>query len=355
MKGVNAIGQETSMPLRPHDVLTVSLIALACACACNRDQSAPTLDVAPLAAISPRDWSAHPAIVEIDDSREVYALSDPHGGYLALGNLLSGNHLIDSFASDPSRASDARWTGKDAILVVAGDLIDKGPESLGVIDLLRTLEREAPSSGGRVVVTMGNHEAEFFVDPHNHKAASSSPDLPGIDEELTRQGVSPADLARGNDAAGRGRWLLDLPFAVRIKQWFFSHGGNTDGLSLKDLDKRLRKSIDSSGFGDKDITGDKSILEAQEWYGDPNADSIGAHNAAALGVKHIVFGHDPGAFKEHGHILSNHDGSLIKLDVAMGLSVAGAVTSGLMLHVTTKGQDAAEVLDVHGARQPLAL
>jgi hypothetical protein len=40
-----------------------------------------------------------------------------------------------------------------------------------------------------------------------------------------------------------------------------------------------------------------------------NTDSIGRKYADALGVKHIVFGHDPGAFGEHGHILASKDGS----------------------------------------------
>ena len=302
---------------------------------------------------SARDWNAHPAIVQIDTADEIFALSDPHGGYAALGALLQSNHLISGFSSDWKNASSVKWTGGGAILVVAGDLIDKGPESLGVIDLLRAVERQAAATGGRVVVTMGNHEAEFLADPENNKATSTGKDAEGIDRELKARGVDPKELAHGRDAEGRGKWLLSLPFGVRIKKWFFAHSGNTAGDSLPSLEKRLRHSIDNNGYGDKDITGNDSILEAQGWYGNQDKDSTGKKYADALGVNHIVFGHDPGAFGEHGNVRASKDGSLIKIDVMMGLDESGANTGGLLLHVRTKGNDSAEVLDSRGTATPL--
>ncbi|MFT3697327.1 MAG: metallophosphoesterase [Kofleriaceae bacterium] len=273
-----------------------------------------------------RDWSAHPAIVERDDVDEIYAVSDPHGGATQLQALLEANHLIKG----------KTWTGGSAVLVVAGDLIDKGPDSLGVIDLLRGL-------GSHVIVTMGNHEAEFLADPQNKKAAI------GIDVELKDKAAA---VAAASDPDGRGRWLADLPFGVRIKKWFFAHGGNTGGDSIAKLSKRLQDAVDKDGFGAKDITGGDSILEAQNWYADKDT---GSKYADALGVKHIVFGHDPGAFGDKGHILASKDGSLIKIDVMMGLTEKKAVTGGLLLHIKTKGQDSVEILDSSGTATPLKL
>ena len=278
-----------------------------------------------------RDWKAHPAIVEIDDADEIYALSDPHGGAKELAALLEANHLI----------AGTTWKGGSAILVVAGDLIDKGPDSLGVIDLLRKL-------GSHVIVTMGNHEAEFLADPTNKKATSTGDDATGIVTQLTPKKA--ADVASASDPEGRGRWLADLPFGVRIKKWFFAHGGNTNGDSMAALSKRLQAAVDKDGFGAKDITGKDSILEAQNWY---SAGDTGKQYANALGVNHIVFGHDPGAFGEHGHVMVSKDGTLIKLDVEMGLHDKHAVTGGLLLHIKTKGNDSAEILDASGKAKPL--
>ncbi len=321
--------------------------------ACTSATSAPAPAQSSANASPTRDWTRNPSILQIDDAEEVYALSDPHGGYGALGRLLQQNRLIEGFSDDPARIASVRWTGGKAVLVIVGDLIDKGVESLGVIDLLRLLEGQAAAAGGRVVVTLGNHEAEFFADPTNKKARSTGPEANGIDNELRAEGIDPADLARGRDAAGRGEWLLNLPLAARVGDWFFAHAGNTSGDSIAGLEQKLSTAIRTNGYGDKSITGDDSILESQGWYGDVNKDTIGRQYAKALGVEHIAFGHDPGAFGDHGHILASQDRSLVKLDVAMGLVSNGANTGGLLLHVNTKAPESAEVLDASGARDVL--
>jgi hypothetical protein len=299
-----------------------------------------------------RDFSSHPAIIEIDDADHVYALSDAHGGYETLLAVLAANHLIAGPDADPTKV---KWTGGTATLIIAGDLIDKGSKSLEVIDLVRSLETQAPHGGGRVIATMGNHEAEFLLDPMNHKAMSTGPDAVGIDNELSARGIDPQKVAAGKDAEGRGKWLAALPLGVRVKKWFFAHGGNTQQMSIKDLKKKLENSIANNGFGDKDITGKGSILEAQEWYGDYNDSKAGKKEADALGVDHIVFGHDPGAFKEHGKLRQSKNGVLVKIDVAMGLheGSGSGVTPGAILHITTRGQDTVEILDEHGRASAL--
>jgi hypothetical protein len=299
-----------------------------------------------------RNFGDYPAIVEFDDGDHIYALSDAHGGYETLLTLLAGNHLIDQANADPTKP---KWTGGGATLIIAGDLIDKGAKSIEVIDLVRSLESQAPRAGGRVIATMGNHEAEFLLDPKNKKAMSSGQDKDGIDEELAAQSIDPRDVAAGKDAAGRGKWLTSLPLGVRVKKWFFSHGGNTQRLSIKDLRKKLESSLAHNGFGDKDITGADSILEAQSWYGNPKDGSAGQKEADALGVSHIVFGHDPGAFGEHGAIKQSKNGILVKIDLAMGLheGSGSGVSAGALLHVSTKVRDTAEVLDAQGHASPL--
>ncbi len=142
--------------------------------------------------------------------------------------------------------------------------------------------------------------------------------------------------------------MTDLPFGVRIKKWFFSHSGNTQKMSIKDLGKKLENGLDHNGFGDNDITGNESILEAQSWYGNPDDNNAGQKEADALGVSHIVFGHDPGAFGEHGSVRASKNGVLFKIDTAMGIHESSGVGNGYLLHITTRGQDSAEVLDDKG-------
>lgn len=68
----------------------------------------------------------------------LYVVSDVHG-----------------FRDDLERELDAVGFGGDDRLWVLGDLLDRGPDGIGVIDLVMSLQRQAPD---RVHVLMGNHE-----------------------------------------------------------------------------------------------------------------------------------------------------------------------------------------------------
>ena len=91
-------------------------------------------------------------------------------------------------------ARDDRWTGGDQRLWFLGDYVDRGPEGLGVVDLVRRLEVEAGDSGGRVTPLLGNHELQFLAALHFAERAvrPGSPKswlsgwrrFGGVDEEL---------------------------------------------------------------------------------------------------------------------------------------------------------------------------
>jgi len=80
----------------------------------------------------------------------VYAIADLHGDYDQAIAVLRLCGLI---------AADGSWAGGNATLVQTGDLVDRGPDSLKVLELFRTLRRQAAQAGGRVVTLLGNHEA----------------------------------------------------------------------------------------------------------------------------------------------------------------------------------------------------
>jgi hypothetical protein len=68
--------------------------------------------------------------------------------------VLENSGLIDA---------DRRWSGGSATLAVVGDLVDRGPDGIGVIDLLMRLQSEAPASGGCVRVLIGNHDIQLLA------------------------------------------------------------------------------------------------------------------------------------------------------------------------------------------------
>ncbi len=78
-----------------------------------------------------------------------YVIGDVHGHLKKLTKLLRDTHLVDEHHA---------WTGAQAILLFIGDLVDRGPDSIAVIDLVMRLQAEAPQVGGQVACLLGNHE-----------------------------------------------------------------------------------------------------------------------------------------------------------------------------------------------------
>ncbi len=92
---------------------------------------------------------AGPPKAPADQPEAVVAIGDVHGDFDDFVSILQRTGLIDA---------QHRWTGSKTTLVQVGDLLDRGPKPRDVMDLLMSLEKEAPNSGGRVVSLLGNHE-----------------------------------------------------------------------------------------------------------------------------------------------------------------------------------------------------
>jgi hypothetical protein len=289
----------------------------------------------------PRVWTEHPAVVAMDAAPTLYAISDVHGGYERMVTLLGVHHVI---AERPPAPDAVQWTAGPAVLVVTGDIFDKGAAPLEALDLLRALETQAASAGGRVVFTIGNHEGEFLDDPENDKATKDH----GVDEEIRSRGLSPVDIASGKDP--RGVWLRDRPFAAKVGSWFFAHAGNTKGRTVAELEAVLRAGVGANDYHDAEVVGADSILESRGWYeGD---DATASRYAAALGAKHIVFGHQPDALGPRGQIAVAYGGALFRIDCGMSPDVDDS--QGKMLRVRREGTlEIAESIEPDGSIREL--
>jgi hypothetical protein len=282
-----------------------------------------------------RDWGLYPAVVERDTCSEVVAVGDIHGGYKRLVRLLTGAGLIEPTADS---SVGYRWCGGDRILVCTGDMIDKGSQSIQVLALMMDLQTQAPASGGEVIVTVGNHEAEFLADPENRKAVA-------LRRELTRNGIDRYEM-KGTDR-DYGNWLRNLPFAARINDWFFSHSGNTSGKTRAELSDTIRTAIDQGDWGSPVLIGDQSLLSSRRWWSDGLPGVVNEY-LRALGVNHIVFGHTPDAFANRGEIGHEEDGKIFLIDV--GMSPAKNYSSGAVLVIGAEGNEVTAIsLSADGA------
>jgi hypothetical protein len=82
-------------------------------------------------------------------ARRLVAVGDVHGNDEGFVAILRRAGLVDQAN---------HWTGITATFVQTGDVTDRGLGVRAALDLLMTLEREAPRTGGRVAALLGNHE-----------------------------------------------------------------------------------------------------------------------------------------------------------------------------------------------------
>jgi len=325
-----------------------------------------------------RDWKLFPAVVEVPATHQLYAMGDVHGDYDKMVQLLVGTRLI---AGVPATPDAVRWNGGDAVLVCTGDFIDKYNHAISVIALLRALQPEALAAGGRVVITVGNHEAEFL--------AGGGMDKKGADfeDELSSAGLSPSEVAAGRDSGGIGIWLRRLPAAAKVGDWFFCHAGNTGGMTAAQLEEEIETQVTQKGFDCPILVGDNSLLEARlhprpwwDWDGqapslkdesqiaepkhskkeggtDPGEGRLRA-GIEALGVHHLVFGHQPGKIKfadgterEAGAMYEKFDGLVFLIDTGMSRGVDDG--KGAVLKITDDSAHGVAAIYADGAVKTL--
>jgi hypothetical protein len=281
-----------------------------------------------------RNWLRYPPVIATrSNGADIYAVGDAHSDFVRVSSALKAAGLIDD---------KQHWTGGRAILVSTGDMIDKGPRALDVLNLFNELRGEAGSMGGRVIILGGNHEAEFLANPNASKGAEFA-------RQLKAENIDPNEVGR---CEGRvGVFLCTLPFAAKVDDWFFSHAGNSGGRTFEQLGADIQAGVDKDGFKTKELVGDDSVLEARLDKDGPNGKpwlvermpkedekALLASNASALGVNHIVEGHKPsevvfqdGVVRHAGEMFQRF-GLFFLIDTGMSEGVNDS--HGAVLHIS---------------------
>ena len=193
------------------------------------------------------------------------AIGDVHGDSEDFSAILQRVQLIDE---------QRHWTGGNATFVQLGDLIDRGPNSREVLDLMLSLDEQSAKAGGHVVALLGNHEMMNimgdlrYVTPGNYSAFTdgdseqrrqaafqkymdwrkahpqllgelNQPVLPETEAEWMvrhpsgfvehREAFSPNGLY--------GKWLRQRAAIAKIGSVIFLHGGINPDLASVPLDQ----------------------------------------------------------------------------------------------------------------------
>jgi serine/threonine protein phosphatase 1 len=177
-----------------------------------------------------RLFRRRPALPEAAPGERVYAIGDVHGRLDLLRRLLA---TLEADAAGPAPSA--------VRIVFLGDLIDRGPHSRQVLELVRLLQRRDPT---RIVALAGNHEDLLLASVRGDAGAQRAWLRTGGDATLRSYRLDPADFAVLS-AAERGRllrqavgadmlaWLESLPLSWRSGDYFFCHAGVRPGVALK--------------------------------------------------------------------------------------------------------------------------
>ena len=246
----------------------------------------------------------------------LWAISDVHGHRDELERLLVASRL--AVRTGPGLS----WNpaSRRQLLVVAGDLIDGGDDSVGVTLLLERLQREAAESGSAIVVLLGNHEAAFLADPRtaDRKLLDSAAAHAG--ELGLRRRVTPERL----DASPFGEFLRRLPVAAVVGTWLFAHAGC---IQAEEAAGGLRPYLDhlrdAAARGDRSayaaLLDRDSLVACHGWSRAERPRAKMRRRLDALGLSGLVIGHDPEALGIVGTMAVHRDGWLLKLDAGLKL------------------------------------
>lgn len=176
--------------------------------------------------VSNRPARAH----SVPDGRRVYAVGDIHGRLDLLERLL---RMIEQ--------DDSRRGAADTTIVFLGDLVDRGPDSRGVVDRLLALSREPVPTR----FLMGNHEEVFLRAVRGDPRATRFLVRIGGRETVLSYGISEEEyrgLGFEELTALLGErvppehvaFLSSFEKYIEIGDYLFVHAGLRPGIALED-------------------------------------------------------------------------------------------------------------------------
>lgn len=163
--------------------------------------------------------------------KKIAALSDIHGQYDLLIELLQNNNIIDK---------NLNWSFGKGHFVIVGDIFDRGDKVNETLWFIYELEMQAKNAGGRVHYLLGNHEYMVLYN-----------DLRYIHEKynITSKLLNLEYDQLYNDNTIIGRWLRSKSTIVKINDILFTHGGiseefiSQEGFNIDKINNTMRKSI----------------------------------------------------------------------------------------------------------------
>lgn len=222
------------------------------------------------------------APASVPDGMRVYAIGDIHGRLDLFDDLLA---LI---AADEAGRGPAQ-----TVLVLLGDLVDRGPDSAGVVERVRALSAER-----EVRLLLGNHEEVFLAALTGKAEAVRSFCRIGGRETVLSYGTSPEAYEAMDYAEVAERLVASVPGAhhrmldnsedmVVIGDYAFVHAGVRPGIALEeqrrsDLRWIREPFLSSREYHGKTVVHGHTIVPDPEFVGDRIGIDTGAYATGRL-------------------------------------------------------------------------
>lgn len=201
----------------------------------------------------------------------LFVVSDIHGYLDDLRASLSEAGLL---------GPDHTWAGGDAQLWVLGDLLDRGPDGIGVLRLVRSLQQQAPE---QVRVLMGNHEVLALGYKLFPESRFAEVWRVNGGHDADQEGLTDDDVA----------WLRALPVLARAREFLLQHSDTTDylewGSSVEEINETVRELLsqdDGEAMWEVFAT-----LTSRYDYARGDGARVAREVLATLGGECIVHGH----------------------------------------------------------------
>ncbi len=288
-------------------------------------------------------------VCDIRTTDRIVAVGDVHGAYARFLAILREAGIIDN---------RRRWIGGRTHFVQTGDVVDRGPESREVLDLLRKLEPEAERAGGRVHSLLGNHEVMRMFDVRAYISQGEYDEFRQIESDQLRDRafeVVSQDHVAKHRAKGEtfdvnafrkrffedtplgsvemqiafaatgeyGKWLRSKPVMVKINGIVFVHGGISPAiapLGCAEINSRARAEVVAGVPPANQLTALVTSPDGPLWYrglvdgsgtiSPTDVDTI----LKTLDARAIVVGHT--AHPDY-KVRPTFDGRVIQIDTGM--------------------------------------
>jgi len=154
-------------------------------------------------------------VLEFSGDYPVAALSDFHGKYDLMIELLTNNNIIDE---------NKHWAFGKGHFVITGDIFDRGDKVTEILWFLYDLEQQAKKAGGDIHLTLGNHEVMVL----NGDLRYLHPKYVATAKKLNK----PFEKLFSKDSI-IGNWLRSKPVLVKVNNMLFAHGGFHPSLAVE--------------------------------------------------------------------------------------------------------------------------